>query len=162
VKLGIATGVSCPFRAVGQADGLALCRLHWPEPEPEPDPEPEPAASITEVGGVVYYMGCPDKQLVKIGTSSNLRRRWKSLRAVHPRLVLLATEPGRYAEETRRHHQFRSLLASTHSREWFRKAPVLMEHIAVIRSRHGIIYPSSHVVPAWAIAPLRPLVIYGE
>ncbi len=108
------------------------------------------------VTAVVYYLGNPESQLVKIGTSTNLRHRIATLRIERPQLVLLATEPGTYPTERKRHHQFRHLREwmPTGEREWFRKVPLLMDHIGQIRLRHGIISPGSHV---WLdmVAPLR-------
>lgn len=102
---------------------------------------------------VVYYLGEPTSQTVKIGTTINLRDRVSALRAGHPQLVVLATEPGSFDRERQRHSEFRSLLVSTHSREWFKKAPVLMEHVNALRQRYGILAPGGQLRP-YLIAPL--------
>lgn len=104
---------------------------------------------------VVYYLGDPDSQLVKIGTSTKLKARLAVIRMPRPKVLLLATEPGTYTTENTRHRQFRSHQAPLPGeREWFRKTPLLMEHIARLRSTHGILCPGSPVPGSW-IAPVR-------
>lgn len=111
---------------------------------------------VTGIDAVVYYVGDPDSQLVKIGTSTALKRRLSSFRRARPRALLLATEPGTYPLERSRKYQFRASqepLASGET-EWFRKTPYLMAHIGDLRLEHGIICPGSAIYPSW-VAPLR-------
>jgi hypothetical protein len=112
----------------------------------------------TYVTNVVYYIGNPDTQLVKIGTTSDLRQRMYDLTYRRPNLLLLATEPGTYPLETKRKRQFKMLNEPMVSgeTEWFRKAPLLMEHIGKIRIEYGILCPgrTPRLFDNW-IAPLR-------
>lgn len=104
---------------------------------------------------VVYYLGDPDSQLVKIGTSTKLKARMATIRVTRRGVVLLATEPGTFTTENTRHRQFRSHQAPlAGEREWFRKTPLLLEHIARLRSTHGILCPGGPVHPSW-VAPVR-------
>jgi hypothetical protein len=106
---------------------------------------------------VTYYLGDPETQLVKIGTTMALFKRIVSLKRVRPRLLLLATEPGHEAVEHSRHHQFQGLHnpLPNGEKEWFRKAPVLLNHIADLRQRHGIIVAGPRPVPKTWIVPFR-------
>lgn len=114
------------------------------------------AAETPLVPDVVYYIGDPDSQLVKIGTSSNLRVRLSDLRVRRPRALLLACEPGSHRVETKRHRQFATLAEPLPSgeREWFRKAPILMEHVGQMRHAYGLLSSGQPVWKAW-VAPLR-------
>lgn len=77
---------------------------------------------------VVYYVLVGS--LMKIGTSTNLRRR---LLAYPPNRRLLATEPGGRSVESRRHAEFADLLDS--GREWFRFEGTLVEWVQSIRAK---------------------------
>jgi Meiotically up-regulated gene 113 len=81
--------------------------------------------SIQDVGEVVYYMRIGDR--VKIGTSTNLRRR---LKAINPE-ELLAIEQGGVGVESERHKQFSEL--RTHG-EWFKLEGRLVQHIEQLRA----------------------------
>lgn len=92
----------------------------------------EPAALPAEAyeslrHDVVYYMRFGN--LIKIGTSGVLQTRVRVLKPDE----LLAIEPGSYPLETKRHRQFAGFRARG---EFFYPAPVLMEHIKKIRTRH--------------------------
>jgi hypothetical protein len=121
---------------------LALARLDGASPPP-------PRGAVP---AVVYYIGDPGRSLVKIGTTTRLRARFAAVAAAHRRCVLLATEPGTYPLEMRRHRQFKTL---RYNGEWFRKAPVLMEHVGRLRIQYGILPTSDGLLPARSIAPLR-------
>ncbi len=69
---------------------------------------------------VVYYMRLGD--LVKIGTSVNIRARYES---IHPQGID-AVEFGDRALETARHRQF---VDDHQHAEWFRRSPQLAAHI---------------------------------
>lgn len=60
------------------------------------------ARVVERAEGVVYYIRVGDQ--VKIGTTTNLRERMIALRVDGS--DLLATEPGGYDVERRRHHEF--------------------------------------------------------
>lgn len=110
----------------------------------------------SDVDAVVYYVGDPDSQLVKIGTSTGLKMRVGTFRKKRPGAILLATEPGTYPLETQRHHQFgaaREWLPSGET-EWYRKTPLLMAHIGLMRQTYGIICPGRPIYDSW-VAPLR-------
>ena len=117
----------------------------------------EAVAPVRVEESVVYYLGDPDTQLVKIGTSTALRSRIQTISVCRPRLLLLATEPGTYPLERRRHRQFKTLNQplSNGETEWFRKAPMLMDHIGDLRRDYGII-SAGRPVESWMIAPYRP------
>lgn len=104
---------------------------------------------------VVYYVGDPTTQLVKIGSTRNMQNRLREHRRVRPEALLLATEPGDGELERDRHSQFRGLLnpLTTGEREWFRKAPILMEHIGALRLKWGILSSDKPIARSW-IAPL--------
>jgi hypothetical protein len=87
----------------------------YPVEAPPPYREPSP---------VVYYLRFADR--IKIGTTMNLDRRLKMI----PHDELLATEPGSFTVETRRHDQFKALRITG---EWFRADPRLLSHIASLR-----------------------------
>lgn len=104
------------------------------------------------VPAVVYYLGDPSTRRVKIGTTTRLRQRFLSLAPTHKKIVLLATEPGGHALERSRHKQFASLRAHG---EWFRKEPILMEHVGAVRLDHGVLETGDGAIPEWGIAPLQ-------
>lgn len=81
-------------------------------------------------GGVVYYVR--RGSMVKIGTTINMQKR---MTAILPDEIL-ATEPGSYSLESRRHRQFRKLRVSGQV-EWFHAGPLLQEHVALTRALHG-------------------------
>lgn len=118
---------------------------------PPADPRTHGTNGRPIVPAVVYYMGDPDTKRVKIGTTTQIRHRFLALAPTHRKVVLLATEPGGYALERSRHRQFKSLCAHG---EWFRKAPILMEHIGAVRLEHDLLETGDGAVPAWGIAPV--------
>lgn len=104
---------------------------------------------------IVYYIGDPTTQLVKIGSTRNMQGRLRAHRYIRPEVLLLATEPGDGELERDRHRQFEALRnpLSTREREWFRKAPILMEHIGELRIKWGILSSDKPIQRSW-IAPL--------
>lgn len=76
--------------------------------------------------GRVYYVQVGP--LIKIGFTERLTAR---INGYPPNSVLLAAEPGDFELETRRHEQFRHLLAER--REWFRPGLDLIAHINGLR-----------------------------
>lgn len=85
-------------------------------------------AQAKETPGWIYFMR--REHLIKIGTTTDLRRRAQQLNA-----EILARTPGSYAEEKRLHHRFASL--RRHG-EWFEPAPELMSLINAIRAEEGL------------------------
>lgn len=78
---------------------------------------------------LVYY--ATRDGLIKIGTTTRLRRRMRMLGVEQ----ILAVEPGSYELEDERHLQF----AAYHShREWFRPEKALLLHVAGVRRAHEL------------------------
>jgi hypothetical protein len=84
-------------------------------------------ARISKHLPVVYYM--QRGGLIKIGTSTRLRKRSQELEA-----EVLAAEPGGRVEEVQRHRQFDHL---HDHHEWFRPGDDLKAHIAEVVERYG-------------------------
>ena len=101
------------------------------------DLRPDNALWITPA--VVYYLGDPPSQTVKIGTSTRLVRRFEALKAKWPELRLLAVEPGHFDVERVRHGQFAHWRVSHRGalREWYSKSDPLMSHINELRAQYG-------------------------
>lgn len=124
-------GVELTADAVARAIRRAEARY---EPRPERViGEPRDAKAPAWLGhipssreSVVYYVRVGNR--VKIGTTTNLRRR---LAILAPEEVL-ATEPGNTAQERSRHVQFRALRTVG---EWFRYEEPLVSHIEKLRSK---------------------------
>jgi hypothetical protein len=104
---------------------------------------------------VVYYVGDSKTGLIKIGCSRNLKSRLSNIGVAAgaggiPDRRLLACEPGDFALEKDRHKQFRMIREYG---EWYRKVPLLMDHVVKVRQLHGIIPLGGQISP-WLIAPL--------
>jgi len=104
---------------VARATALAGADAIHPRTHRPFDPIAEP---------VVYYIALPDRQEIKIGTSTALLTR---IRNLGQGARVLVAEPGSYYLEKKRHEQFAHLAAGR--REWFRWAPDLAEHIDNLR-----------------------------
>jgi hypothetical protein len=88
---------------------------------------------------VVYYIRAGS--MVKIGTSTNLRRRMNALST----RTVIAVEPGDATVETERHEQFGAL--RRHG-EWFEMDPALAAHIVGLRERFEA--ETGYSVERWA------------
>ncbi|MFB6776512.1 hypothetical protein ACFCX0_03565 [Streptomyces sp. NPDC056352] len=88
-----------------------------------------PPPKISRHRPVVYYMQRERGGLIKIGTSTRLRKRSQELDA-----EVLAAEPGSEPEERQRQRQFKHL---HHHHEWFRPGDDLMAHMAELVKRYG-------------------------
>ena len=97
----------------------------WNEPARDSD---MPARRGTDL---VYYIRFGDR--IKIGTSSNLKRRLSTLTYDE----ILAVEPGTQALVRERHREF-SVLRIDGQRMWFHDAPALRAHADRLRSEHGV------------------------
>jgi len=74
-----------------------------------------------DCGTVVYIIGPPNQDIVKIGTTTNLKSRLRSLRTAMPsEPVVYLTLPGSSALERELHLRF---AADKIGREWFRRSP---------------------------------------
>jgi len=96
------------------------------------------------MSNVVYYIGVEGDDHVKIGTTKNLAARLRSLstaRADGDRLTVLATEPGTYDLEQRRHAQFADTRAHG---EWFKLSPALQDHIDRLALRMNPAYAQGY------------------
>jgi hypothetical protein len=138
-------GRQCRYSVVARVAGVALCYDHLAAIKtellsPVDLVRLEDSVRPDQPRSVVYYIGNPATQLVKIGCTTNLRRRFYSHAAEFPGLKLLATEPGSFAEETARHRHFASLRSPLgRHREWFKRAPLLMEHVTELRLKYGLL-----------------------
>lgn len=166
--LGVDGHSTCTHEVTEVVGDVPLCLLHRsriakelsikPRPVmtllPEATIQPE-AKFIGDFESITYYAGDPDTSLVKIGTTMCLFKRLTQLRRIRPRLLLLATEPGNEDVERERHRQFRSLRnpLPNGEREWFRKAPILMEYVGHVRLRYGILLTDRLPRMSW-VAPL--------
>lgn len=92
--------------------------------------QPVVKQTVTDTGSVVYYVTWRDKDVVKIGVTQNITMRLRNLSTMKSRAILMASEPGGYYLEKKRHRQFAHLrIAGT---EMFRYVPQLAEHIATL------------------------------
>lgn len=80
---------------------------------------------------VVYYIRFGNR--VKIGTTANLAQRLAAL----PHDEILATEPGSYDLEKRRHQQLRASRIYA-NREWFHLTDEVRKHIASLPKGHPL------------------------
>lgn len=94
-----------------------------------------PQVRLTESNAVVYYLQVRGSDRVKIGTTTNVRQRMVDLRANGE--DLLATEPGGYELEWRRHQQFADERYGR--REEFALSDRLAAHIAILSGRAVIV-----------------------
>lgn len=88
----------------------------------------------------VYYAENPTTELIKIGTTRQLKIRMQLLSSGKPHLRLLAVEPGFNRLEAARHEMFagcRTRSRSGQPWEWFAMAPDLLRHIASLREICG-------------------------
>lgn len=160
--VGRRPGGACTGEVAVSLGGMDFCNAHLEallgalrarEELLDTPPTPAEAAGFRSVANaVVYYLGSRTTGHVKIGTTTRLRSRFMSLTSVRQEAVLLATEPGGMDAERRRHRQFALLRVGG---EWFRKEPLLMQHVAEVRAAHGILETGDGRLPGWAIAPLR-------
>lgn len=113
---------ACSVRALHTVDGLiAVCQNCGREEVTEGLTVPKLQA--IDRSPVVYYILFGDR--VKIGTTTDLPTRLKAL----PHDEVLATEPGSYDLERRRHRQLRSSRIYA-NREWFHYSEEVRQHIA--------------------------------
>lgn len=108
------------------------------------DEEDRQRRDLLMAQSVVYYIDMPG-DVVKIGTTTNLKARLTSLRVDADKV--LATEPGDARLEKRRHTQFKAHRVG--KREDFRPSPTLMAWIDKVRRDHGAPTITTYVkVPA--------------
>jgi hypothetical protein len=132
-------GVEIDERAVEIATHLG--RHAYGEAQSQPvrtDESLRARALAVRAASTVYYVRCG--HLIKIGTTTDLGRRFKAVRPNE----LLAVEPGGQEVETQRHRQFAGLRASG---EYFHPGRALQEHIIQLRTSCGIPPRTGSVVP---------------
>ena len=118
---------------------LPLCGTHaaavwWSEQQWRMRLAPDvlqPVVVTNAKPNIVYYVKLPG-DMIKIGTTSNLAQRLRSLRVDSD--AVLATEPGDRQLEAMRHAQFKSCRIGT--RENFKPTEELLSHIDMI-ARHA-------------------------
>lgn len=117
------------------AVAIKLGRLYHSSTEPVPVP-----AEVYETmrHDVVYYMRFGN--LIKIGTSGVLQTRVRVLKPDE----LLATEPGSYRLERKRHRQFARFRAEG---EFFYPAPELLAHIRKVKVQRRTPKPRPTAAP---------------
>lgn len=89
-------------------------------------------------GTVVYYVGWRDRpDVVKIGTTQNLRKRLRGLGSTTRPAAVLVAEPGSYYLEGKRHRQFAHLRIDDGTRETYQWTPQLADHVQHVRQEVG-------------------------
>lgn len=118
-------------------NGIPFCEIHYQQVALHFGADPS-SYGPGDIPAVVYYIGDPDTQLVKIGATTRLHQRFGQLALVRPKIKLLCVEPGYKDMERQRHQQFRdSRVKGRSGREWFYRNDKLMAHIASLRQAHG-------------------------
>lgn len=85
------------------------------------------ADEISATEPVIYFISAGD-DLIKIGHTTNLRTRLRSLRTAHPKeLHILLVMPGSRDDEQDLHRRFSDLRVG---REWFNRAKPITDYIA--------------------------------
>lgn len=138
-------GMNCGVAPVHSILGIPLCADHTEALRAALTPERSEASAaelsiprqakaplIDPSRSVVYYISRTGTPGIKIGVLQNVHKRMKQLGG---RIHLLAVEPGGYAVERKRHHQFRTL--RNPGTEWFQQTDGLMQHIDNLVFRYG-------------------------
>lgn len=99
-----------------------------------------PSKPRVDSRSVVYYLQRGDGA-IKIGFSTNVRRRTDVLTRHHGPLTLLASEPGGWHRERERHAQFERLRIHR-DQEWFQPGPALRRHIRSLANSMPLPSPS--------------------
>jgi hypothetical protein len=118
------SGVGLTEETVNMAVTIGRYKHKHKPAEDEPTPKPGQHAPV------VYYIR--RGAMVKIGTTVNMRARMAALLPEE----ILATEPGGYDLEAKRHREFRQF-AVPGQREWFYAGKPLQDHVSTLRALHG-------------------------
>ncbi len=106
--------------------------------------------------GVVYFIAAPKYNRVKIGYTTNVYRRFHTIKTSSPEhLRLIAVEPGQAADEAAYHKRFN---AHRLSGEWFELSPEIEDEVRSIRARMDPIAPEDEPT----IAELAELIRQGK
>lgn len=126
----------CPRTALRVFIGIPMCLEHIQAMTSELAVVTiERTQELKEGASVVYYIGRRDTTGIKIGVTQNLHKRVRALGLPGRPVRVLATEPGGYYLERKRHRQFSSLRAP--GTEWFRESDYLLEHIKNVSKTYG-------------------------
>lgn len=82
--------------------------------------------------GYIYYLRFKDT--IKVGWAADVAKR---MRSYPPGSVLLAVHPGTLDDETELHARFTPYRVN--GREWYTRAQPLVDHIAGVVKRHGLV-----------------------
>jgi len=127
----------CRSTGVYWVNGIPFCEPHYEQVALHFGADPS-SYGPGDIPAVVYYIGDPDTQLVKIGATTRLHQRFGQLALTRPKLKLLAVEPGYVDMERQRHREFQKWRVKGRSgREWFHRNDVLMEHVRKLRQQYG-------------------------
>ena len=135
----VLAGVELDETAVTIAVKLGRRRWYQTSTGSAPAGRSDPATLAAMSDAIVYYIR--RGSLIKIGTTTDPVDRFASLLPDE----ILAYEPGSYADETFRHHQFAHLRCQG---EHFMPEPELLAHIRNVRSLYGDPDPSWPTVAA--------------
>jgi T5orf172 domain len=125
----------CPYHFGRALDWFYKRRIELPaERQREHEESLRQAAEArrlaAEARSIVYYLHRPADGLIKIGTSTDHRTRFRDLRREHGHLRLLLAYAGGHKEETEAHNRFAGLWVRG---EWFRPELSLLLEIQRIR-----------------------------
>jgi hypothetical protein len=125
----------CPYHFRRALDWFYKRRIELPEERQREHEESLRRAAgsarlAAEARSIVYYLHRPADGLIKIGTSTDHKKRFSDLRREHGQLRLLLAYPGAHKEETDAHYRF----AAAHvTGEWFRPELPLLKAVLQMR-----------------------------
>ena len=108
-------------------------------------------------GAAVYFLQCTDTLRIKIGFSTDTKRRVEDInKAASTRVVLLCAVPGTADDERELHQRFRdSRVNHIQSREWFLATPDLVRHIEALGGTVGTEPEDAEMLGLSLVAPYR-------
>jgi hypothetical protein len=148
----------CPHHFGRALDWFYKRRIELPEERQREHEESlrraaEARRLAAEARSIVYYLHRPPNGLIKIGTSTDHKARFSSLRAEYGELRLLLAYAGGRKEEAAAHNRF---AAARVEGEWFRPAlPLLLE---IQRLRRACDRQASRLPEQVPVAEIRALV----
>ena len=87
------------------------------------------------IDGWVYFVLCPELNLLKIGWTQNPPERFQALRVGMPYpIAMLTARAGSRADEAALHARYQDMRVSG---EWFRYRPRLRRFVASVLKKHG-------------------------
>lgn len=134
----------CRSTGVYWINGIPFCEVHYRQLAAHFGADPDIHAPC-DVPAVVYYVGDPDTQTVKIGATMRLHQRFGQIAIHRPKVKLLSVEPGYTDLERMRHKQFHLWrVKGSAGREWFHRNDQLMQHVNDLHAKYG---------PPWTFNP---------